>query len=172
MGKIHETHQKLKAILLTAASSSVLQFKLTKNHLILNEISLFLPLSWDIFLFYDVITSALIRFILNRRQIKPEEFISLYFWQRKQKKNKIKIQIKRTERFISCVSFHTFASLNVLFSWVWHQMSHRLSADFDGSISVPPAIPRAFICLSLTTVCLPDRLAVHSHLEARPCSTH
>lgn len=53
-------------------------------------------------------------------------------------------------------------------------MSHRLSADFDGSISLPPAIPRAFICLSLTTVCLNDRLTAHSHSEAstQPCSSH
>lgn len=54
----------------------------------------------------------------------------------------------------------------------WHQMSHRLSVDFDGSISLPTAIPRAFICLSLTTVCLTDRLTAHSHSGAstQPCS--
>lgn len=52
-------------------------------------------------------------------------------------------------------------------------MSHKLSVDFDGSISLPTAIPRAFICLSLTTVCLTDRLTAHSHAEAfaQPCSS-
>lgn len=75
-------------------------------------------------------------------------------------------------------SFAVFAVVGLLllkgpFSWVWHQMSQRLSEDFDGSISPLPAIPWAFICLSLTTVCLPDRLAAHSHLEAsaQPCSS-
>lgn len=65
-------------------------------------------------------------------------------------------------------------TINGLFSWVWHQMSQRLSVDFDGSISLPTAIPRAFICLSLTTVCLTDRLTAHSHsgASAQPCSSH
>ncbi len=66
-------------------------------------------------------------------------------------------------------------TITLLFSWVCYQMSHRPSVDFDGSISPPPAgIPGAFICLSLTTVCLTDRLAAHSHSEApaQPCSSY
>lgn len=70
--------------------------------------------------------------------------------------------------------FMNSLAISVLFSWVWHQMSPGPSVDFDGSISLPAAIPRAFICLSLTTVCLTDRLTAHSHSQAssQPCSSH
>lgn len=64
--------------------------------------------------------------------------------------------------FHCCFSHFALLTINVLFSWVWHQMSHRLSVDFDGSISPPPAIPRAFICLSLTTVCLTASLLIRT----------